>query len=222
ETGDEPLDLLSPTAVRHVVGTDPAKLAQWKRTASASSAASSATAAEDGSLAMGDGISLDADGRVRIEFGAGDGSDASGRPSHHRERKPGKKVAGGAMGAAAAAASAHANSQGWDLKRPGQRGNRSAAAAAAGEAGRYTGAAFRSKKAKGDVQRKGSKFEPFAYVALDPRAMSGRGGAKSVARFHNVTASTMKRGSGKRGRSVAKIAAAALTKEERSKRKRSR
>jgi hypothetical protein len=63
------------------------------------------------------------------------------------------------------------------------------------------------------VQRKGAKFEPFAYVALDPRSMSGRGGSKSIARFNDVTASTMKRGSGKRGRSAAKAEAAAAQKE---------
>jgi hypothetical protein len=77
----------------------------------------------------------------------------------------------------------------------------------------FTGARFKSQNAGGDVRRKGDKFEPFAYVPLDPRALSSksvicvvslvvfsgrhalcralfvcvfRGGKKSVNRFKDV------------------------------------
>ena len=40
------------------------------------------------------------------------------------------------------------------------------------------GAEYRSKKAGGDVLRKGQKHEPYAYVPLDARALAGKGAGK--------------------------------------------
>ena len=63
---------------------------------------------------------------------------------------------------------------------------------------RYSGAQYKASGGGGaggdggDKQRKGAKFEPFAYLPLDSRAMSGKHGSKSVARFAGVTASTSK------------------------------
>lgn len=67
------------------------------------------------------------------------------------------------------------------------------------------GAAYRSTKARGDVKTKSQKFEPFAYLPLDPRALSGHGGKTHVDRFDSVMASTHKKSGGKvkRGRGLA-------------------
>jgi len=203
EGSEEPLDLLSPTAVRNVVGTDPSKLAAWKTQAAAGAAGTQRSAAgKGGDVSVGDGITLSADGRIRIALGAGDDEDSDDSYDAPEDR----------VAPESADAAGMASKQGWGLKNPHQHG-KGAASAAAGAAGTYSGATYRGKKAKGDVQRKGSKFEPFAYVALDPRSMSGRGGSKSIARFHDVTASTMKRGSAKRSRSAAKAVAAEAQKD---------
>jgi hypothetical protein len=36
------------------------------------------------------------------------------------------------------------------------------------------GAQYRSKRAKGDVKKKGTKFEPYAYVKLDKKQINKR------------------------------------------------
>ena len=206
EGSEEPLDLLSPTAVRNVVGTDPSKLAAWKTQAAAGAAGTDRKkAGQAGDVSVGDGITLSADGRIRIALGEGE-DDSDDESVVERDDR---------VAPESADAAGLASKQGWGLKNPHQRG-RGAAAAAAGAAGTYSGASYRGKKSKGDVQRKGAKFEPFAYVALDPRSMSGRGGSKSIARFHDVTSSTMKRGSAKRGRSAAKAEAAEAQKDAQS------
>jgi hypothetical protein len=68
-----------------------------------------------------------------------------------------------------------------DRKRPSSS-NKSAASFGSGKRASFketrdpgfTGARFKSQKAGGDVRRKGDKFEPFAYVPLDPRALSSK------------------------------------------------
>lgn len=61
--------------------------------------------------------------------------------------------------------------------------NRGVAAAASGKRqktgtgavrGTATGAEYRSKKAGGDVKRKGAKLEPYAYIPLDGRTLTGK------------------------------------------------
>lgn len=53
----------------------------------------------------------------------------------------------------------------------GAAGKRQKVAAVRGTA---TGAEFRSKKAGGDVKRKGSTLEPYAYIPLDGRTLTGK------------------------------------------------
>lgn len=76
-------------------------------------------------------------------------------------------------------------------KDTGRRGRAREDAAAAGGGGRgvsaadkrqktgavrgtVTGAEYRSKKAGGDVYRKGAKLEPYAYIPLDGRTLTGK------------------------------------------------
>jgi hypothetical protein len=59
------------------------------------------------------------------------------------------------------------------------------------QASRFSGAQYRSKPGSaGDSRRPDAKFEPFAYVPLDPRSISGSAGQKSIGRFDAVSAST--------------------------------
>jgi hypothetical protein len=84
--------------------------------------------------------------------------------------------------------------QGWGLKRIAHTSTaRSGGGAGGGTA--HTGEAYRSRKAGGDVQpRGGAGVEPYAYVPLDARSMSGGGGGAAVDRFAAVVASTSKSG----------------------------
>jgi ribosomal RNA-processing protein 12 len=59
---------------------------------------------------------------------------------------------------------------------------------------RFSGAQYKASKATGDLKKQGATFEPFAYVPLDGRAMSGKHGEKAVNRFASITASTGKHG----------------------------
>lgn len=60
---------------------------------------------------------------------------------------------------------------------------------------RALGAAYKSKKAGGDVQKKGQKFEPYAFVPLDGKSYTKKNRRKAV-----ESMSTVVRGSGKRKR----------------------
>ena len=57
-----------------------------------------------------------------------------------------------------------------------------------------SGSAYKSKRAGGDVMRKGTKLEPFAYIPLDPKSMSGGGGDRAVSRFSDVVANRSNKG----------------------------
>lgn len=89
------------------------------------------------------------------------------RMGHKRQRKDihgdAKTRRGGGRGGDVLASRATAK-QGWGLgkKAAAQRAN-----------DKYSGSSFKSKKASGDVTRKGQKLEPFAYIPLDAKAMSG-------------------------------------------------
>ena len=82
--------------------------------------------------------------------------------------------------------------QGWGQKKR-KIGSTTAVTAAGGVGARHSGQQYRAAGG-GDTASRAAAFEPFAYVPLDPRAMSGKHGAKAVARFAGVTASTSKGG----------------------------
>jgi ribosomal RNA-processing protein 12 len=56
----------------------------------------------------------------------------------------------------------------------------------AGKRGRDLGSSYKSKKAGGDVQRKGQKFEPYAYVPLDGRSYSKKNRRAAVDQMSSV------------------------------------
>lgn len=51
------------------------------------------------------------------------------------------------------------------------------------------GAAYKSKKAGGDVTKKGQKFEPYAYVPLDGKSYSKKNRGKAVSQMESVVRS---------------------------------
>jgi ribosomal RNA-processing protein 12 len=66
-----------------------------------------------------------------------------------------------------------------------QKGKRDASAS--------LGAAYKSKKAGGDVRKKGQKYEPYAYVPLDARDFTKKNRGKAVSRMGSVVRSSNKR-----------------------------
>ena len=77
----------------------------------------------------------------------------------------------GAMGRAAPGGRGADRGGGGGGRGGGAAGKRQKVAAVRGTA---TGAEFRSKKAGGDVKRKGSTLEPYAYIPLDGRTLTGK------------------------------------------------
>lgn len=81
----------------------------------------------------------------------------------------------------------------------GAAGKRQKVAAVRGTA---TGAEFRSKKAGGDVKRKGATLEPYAYIPLDGRTLTGKKAGKTAVKQYGAVVGTVrgaKRGYQKRG-----------------------
>lgn len=66
-----------------------------------------------------------------------------------------------------------------------QKGNRDASA--------LLGAAYKSKKAGGDVRKKGQMYEPYAYVPLDARDFTRKNRGTAVSRMGSVVRSSTKR-----------------------------
>lgn len=81
----------------------------------------------------------------------------------------GRAVPGGGRGRGGAAGRGDAGGRGGG--RGGGADKRQKVRAVRGTA---TGAEFRSKKAGGDVKRKGATLEPYAYIPLDGRTLTGR------------------------------------------------
>lgn len=120
-------------------------------------------------------------GRRRKKRSRANGGDGSDNDDHDDfVVDTGKNEAGFAhmAGRKARAAADEGSSQGA-MGRPvaGERG----AGRAAGKRqkvgavrGTTTGAEFRSKKAGGDVKRKGATLEPYAYIPLDGRTLTGK------------------------------------------------
>jgi ribosomal RNA-processing protein 12 len=77
------------------------------------------------------------------------------------------------------------DSDGEDEGNQGRKKRPRHGASAPGVAG-DTGASFRSRKAKGDVKRKGAKHEPYAYVPLDARMLNKRKKREAGRQFSGV------------------------------------
>ena len=70
-------------------------------------------------------------------------------------------------------------------------------------AGRHSGDRYKSKKGGGDALRKGQKFEPYAYIPLDPKSLQGKKNRKAghaVKEFSGVVSGRKHRGYAKRRR----------------------
>ncbi|CAM9490460.1 unnamed protein product [Scytosiphon promiscuus] len=83
---------------------------------------------------------------------------------------------------------------------PGGRGSRAGrGGAAAGKRqkvgavrGTATGAEYRSKKAGGDVKRKGAALEPYAYIPLDGRTLTGKKAGDTALRQYGAVVGTVR------------------------------
>lgn len=58
--------------------------------------------------------------------------------------------------------------------------------------GTATGAEFRSKKAGGDVKRKGAALEPYAYIPLDGRTLTGRKSGDTALKQYGAVVGTVR------------------------------
>ncbi len=62
----------------------------------------------------------------------------------------------------------------------------------------WGGSAYASQRAGGDSKRKGQKFDPFAYIPLDPTALNKRKRANSARKYDALFSSGAGAGAGKR------------------------
>lgn len=58
--------------------------------------------------------------------------------------------------------------------------------------GTATGEEFRSKKAGGDVRRKGATLEPYAYIPLDGRTLNSKKGGKTALKQYSAVVGTVR------------------------------
>lgn len=104
-------------------------------------------------------------------------------------------------GRKARAAAEEGSSQGaMGRSAPGGRGGRAGRGdAAAGKRqkvgavrGTATGAEYRSKKAGGDVKRKGATLEPYAYIPLDGRTLTGKKAGDTALKQYGAVVGTVR------------------------------
>eukprot|EP00611_Tribonema_gayanum_P032666 TRINITY_DN986_c0_g1_i1.p2 TRINITY_DN986_c0_g1~~TRINITY_DN986_c0_g1_i1.p2 ORF type:complete len:220 (+),score=84.40 TRINITY_DN986_c0_g1_i1:32-661(+) len=101
------------------------------------------------------------------DSGGDDAADNDTRRTARRLAKDGTAAAAAAAARKAKATSAGAG--GANVKAGAPRGTGGWGKGKQG--GAKPGAEFKSKKAGGDVRRKGQKLEPYAYIPLDPKAL---------------------------------------------------
>ncbi|KAL6079675.1 pre-rRNA processing protein, variant 2 [Balamuthia mandrillaris] len=162
---DAPLDFLDPRHLQHVVSTNPNK----KRYDSS-----------DDEIVF----EYDAEGKMIVMEPEEDGfkgkkkkkESAAGSSSDANDGEQPTKV-GGKRGRAAM--ERPDGSEGVRHKTPTKR------AKAANPEGTHTGRNYKSSKAGGDVKKEG-KFEPYAYLPLDPKNLNKRRKHKAVAQFSNL------------------------------------
>ena len=132
-------------------------------------------------------------GKGKHQQQRGRGGGGGGDADEDEDLAPSSSKRGGGGGGGSSGKSAMtAGSQGWGMKRS-KIGFEGKGASGGGKENRFSGSSFKGQGgAKGDVKRKDARFEPFAYVPLDAKAMSGKHGSKAVARFSGVMESTSK------------------------------
>ena len=160
----DPMDLLEPSAVKSVVGTDPNALAEIKRRK------------EKGSIqGSKNGVNVDAKGRIVIDSNYLE--DAEEEEHQERRQKPQEKPAD--------VPELQFSKEGWGLTTKNKLNMKKRRQDMAGNV-KFTGKAYQSKAGTGDRRKRGQKYEPFAYVPLDPKQLSAKGNKRSVARFGAV------------------------------------
>ena len=188
--GGDPVDFLNPSASA-VVGTNPAMLsAAMKRINSHHAADAKLKTVGDGTGRL-DVSAIEAEARAKPRRRRGDDDEDAAGGRGGRDRKHKKRArANDAPANAGAGAPGRSNvkqalaATGWGASRKAVTRRPDAA----------SGSAYKSKRAGGDVMRKGTKLEPFAYIPLDPKSMSGGGGDRAVSRFSDVVANRSNKG----------------------------
>lgn len=150
------------------------------------------------------------DDQVFVDLEALDAKEAEAALKHLQKPGSGRRDKGSVGGGTAASRGAKSRATGASASTAGHKSGRggkdagwgrgAGVAGAGGVGGLAEGSRFRNKKGGGDVRRKGDKFEPFAYLPLDARALSAKGSNKSVSRFKNVVRTKRDKGDLKRKR----------------------
>ena len=216
---DAPLDLMDPASMKHVVSLGIAHARRLNAARSRVSAAAASGGAgfhvdrsgrmvipadEDDRKPSADDCDDDFDsedeavGRPKGFRGVRNESNEGGRQAPPRGILRSSSGAGGSDKGAVGVSFGPSSSQGvsgWGQKRKKNNSSSRLGELAHGvQTQRFSGAQYKASKASGDLKKQEAKFEPFAYVPLDGRAMSGKHGEKAVIRFSSITASTDKHG----------------------------
>ncbi|CAM9485490.1 unnamed protein product [Choristocarpus tenellus] len=129
----------------------------------------------------------------------------AGRRAMHAASKGGMTSGprqGGQGGAGRAVGQGRGAGNGGQGERGGSRrtaGSKKQKVARTGR-GVVSGAEFRSTKAGGDVMRKGAKLEPYAYIPLDGRTLTGKRSGGEALKQYSAVVGGVGRGKNKKGR----------------------
>lgn len=72
------------------------------------------------------------------------------------------------------------------------RSGHSFASGKSGATAKTNGTEYKSKKAKGDIKKKGTAFDPYAYIPLSRNSLNKRKRAKNAGQFKSVVAGARK------------------------------
>ncbi|GBG28410.1 RRP12-like protein [Hondaea fermentalgiana] len=183
DEGGEALDLLGASALSRV-----------KARAKASNTASKPANGDDANNGLPSEFKMASDGRIIIpsedNAGGNEEEDDIGDARKRRrytsdsdsEDEDGGRTVGSRRGEGA--------KQGLAMRgKKGKRGQKEA-----------PGAGFKSSKSGGDVKKKSSKFEPYAYIKLDPKLMNHRRKHEAAKQFRGLSGKRFKLKEGKKNR----------------------
>ena len=138
----------------------------------------------DGNDSDGGVLEFDELGRLVVHDDANDNS-TSGIPTEIYDEDGGDaSVRGGAKKRKLTKLESAKAAREESNRRKGQRKNQQV---------KHLGAAYKSKKAGGDVKKKGQKFEPYAYVPLDGKSYTKKNRRRAVEQMSTVVRSGGKR-----------------------------